>query len=98
MTATAEILVAEKDGALLVPNRALRFLPPGGASKAAPTGDRIWVVRDGAAVAVPVRTGLTNGEHTEVMGGDVALGTAVIVDVERTARRQQQGGPTPPFG
>jgi len=98
MTATAEILIAEKDGALLVPNRALRFLPPGGARAhaAEPAGDRLWVVRDGAAVAVPVRTGLTNGEHTEVTGGDVALGTAVIVDVERPARRTQQGGG--PFG
>jgi HlyD family secretion protein len=100
MTATAEILIEEKDKALLVPNRALRFLPPSAVQdRSTPSGTsepRVWVVRDGAAVAVPVRTGLTNGELTEVTSGDVAPGTAVIVDVERPARQQGQGGG--PFG
>jgi HlyD family secretion protein len=100
MTATAEILVEQKDKALLVPNRALRFLPPAtGQDRATPestTEPRVWIVRDGAAVPVPVRTGLTNGELTEVTSGDVAPGTAVIVDIERPARQPQQGGG--PFG
>jgi HlyD family secretion protein len=100
MTATAEILVEEKKSALLVPNRALRFLPPEQAqdrSTSSVTSEaRVWVVRDGAAVAIPLRTGLTNGELTEVTSGDVAPGTAVIVDVERRARQQQGGGG--PFG
>jgi len=99
MTATAEILIEEKGNALLVPNRALRFLPPAAAqdrSTANGNAPKVWVVRDGAAVAVPVRTGLTNGELTEVTSGDVAPGTAVIVDIERPARQQRQGGG--PFG
>ena len=99
MTATAEILIEEKGNALLVPNRALRFLPPAAAqdrSTADGNAPKVWVVRDGAAVAVPVRTGLTNGELTEVTSGDVAPGTAVIVDIERPARQQRQGGG--PFG
>ncbi len=99
MTATAEILIEEKAKALLVPNRALRFLPPAAAQDrgtADGNAPQVWVVRDGAAVAVPVRTGLTNGELTEVTSGDVAPGTAVIVDVERPAREQRQGGG--PFG
>jgi HlyD family secretion protein len=99
MTATADIFVDRKDRALLVPNRALRFLPPesveSGAS-ADDAGPRVWVVRDGAAVAVPVETGLTNGEVTEVTSGDVASGTQLIIDVKR-APRQQQGG-NGPFG
>ncbi|HEX5046253.1 MAG TPA: efflux RND transporter periplasmic adaptor subunit, partial [Gammaproteobacteria bacterium] len=96
MTATADILVDHKERALLVPNRALRFLPSeaAGADRAG-DGARVWVVRDGAAVAVPVETGLTNGEVTEVTSGDVASGTGVIVDMERTPRRQQQGGNGP---
>jgi HlyD family secretion protein len=96
MTATADILIDEKSRSLLVPNRALRFLPPEVAATAASADDegpRVWVVRDGAAVAVPVETGLTNGEVTEVTSGDVAPGTSVIVDVERPARNQQGGGP-----
>jgi len=96
MTATADILVHQKERALLVPNRALRFLPSEAAgAEGADTGPRVWVVRDGAAVAVPVATGLTNGEVTEVTSGDVASGTGVIVDMQRTPRRQPQGGNGP---
>ena len=100
MTATADILIDEKGSALLVPNRALRFLPPAVAESGASaddSGPRVWVVRDGDAVAVPIETGLTNGEMTEVKGGEVASGTDVIVDIERTPREQQQGG-NGPFG
>jgi len=96
MTATADILIDEQARVLLVPNRALRFLPPEVAESGASAdeaGPRVWVVRDGAAVAVPVETGLTNGEVTEVTSGDVASGIEVIVDVEREARQQQGGGP-----
>jgi HlyD family secretion protein len=96
MTATADILVDHKDRALLVPNRALRFLPSEAAASSE-SGPRVWVVRDGAAVAVPVETGLTNGEVTEVTRGDVASGTELIVDIERAPRRQQQQGGNGPF-
>lgn len=96
MTATADILIDEKPKALLVPNRALRFLPPevadAGAS-ADEAGPRVWIVRDGAAVAVPVEIGLTNGEVTEITRGDVSAGSEIIVDVERPRRPQQGGGP-----
>ncbi len=99
MTATADILVAEKPSALLVPNRALRFLPSEAAAEAAkeaPPGPRVWVVRSGAAKPLAVSTGLTNGEFTEILGGDVAVGTPVIVDIERTARPRPSGNG--PFG
>jgi len=98
MTATADILVDQKERALLVPNRALRFLPSESAgAEGTGSGPRVWVVRDGAAVAVPVETGLTNGEVTEVTSGDVASGTGVIVDMQRAQRRQAQQG-NGPFG
>lgn len=96
MTATADILIDERSRALLVPNRALRFLPPEVADAGASADEeqaRVWIVRDGAAVAVPVEIGLTDGEVTELTGGNVASGTAVIVDVERAPRQQQGGGP-----
>lgn len=92
MTATADISVASESHALLVPNRALRFLPPEAADSGASADDagpRVWIVRGDDAVPVPVETGLTNGEFTEITGGDVAPGTAVIVDIERTPRQQQ---------
>jgi HlyD family secretion protein len=97
MTATADILIDEKHDALLVPNRALRFLPPTTDATQAveqnESGPRVWVLRDGEAVALPVTTGLTNGDLTEISSGDVAQGTQVIVDVERTPREAQFSGP-----
>src|SRR5690606_19960933 len=94
MTATAEIRVAERKDVLLVPNRALRFIPPEpSAGEAERGGDRVFVLRDGIAVRVPVTVGLGNEEHTELAGGELEAGTQVIVDVERTPRSRQQNGP-----
>jgi HlyD family secretion protein len=58
------------------------------ASKQEDTGARrrIWVLRDGAPVAVPVVIGATDGRRTEVLGGGVTPEQRVIVDAV-TARR-----------
>jgi HlyD family secretion protein len=40
---------------------------------------RVWIVRDGRATAVDVTVGMTDGRMTEVTGGDLEAGTAVIV-------------------
>ncbi len=40
---------------------------------------RIWVLRDGDPTAVAVRTGVTDGARTEVLGGGLSEGDAVIV-------------------
>jgi HlyD family secretion protein len=44
----------------------------------------IWVLRDGAPVAVLVRTGLSDGNHTAITEGDLSVSDAVIVGA-RTA-------------
>jgi HlyD family secretion protein len=109
MTATAEIAVQEIAGALLVPNAALRFVPP--AEQPAPesvsllrrllpmiprsrpgqreeTGAarRVWILRDGRAVAVPVTAGASDGRRTQIVQGDLKPGQPVIVDTA-SARR-----------
>ncbi|NCS74788.1 MAG: hypothetical protein GW783_11795 [Deltaproteobacteria bacterium] len=40
----------------------------------------MWVLRAGQAVAVEVEVGLSNGQMTEVVGGPVQMGEAVITD------------------
>jgi HlyD family secretion protein len=40
----------------------------------------VWVLRDGAAVAVNVRTGISDGRMTEITGGDLQPGMLVITD------------------
>ena len=96
MTATADILVASEDDALLVPNRALRFIPPDeliGASATAEGGSSIWVLREGQPLAVPVQVGLSNDEVTEILGGELEAGMEVIIDIERPEREQRPAGP-----
>ncbi len=99
MTATADILIAQKDHALLVPNRALRFLPPAEAEHATTHGaPRVWVESGGAPSPVAVKTGLTNGDATEIEPGPLPAGAKVIVDIVRNDRpRTNNGGPPTPF-
>jgi len=42
---------------------------------------RVWTLQDDRLTAVPVTIGATNGEMTEVTGGDLRPGEAVVVDV-----------------
>jgi HlyD family secretion protein len=108
MTATADILVARREGALLVPNAALRFTPPSAGRNAGgpgivaslmprpPAGQpkkvttksparggsrELWLLDNGTPRAVQVTTGQSNGRQTEILGGDLTEGMAVITDL-----------------
>ncbi|GMU44226.1 MAG: efflux RND transporter periplasmic adaptor subunit [Xanthomonadales bacterium PRO6] len=39
----------------------------------------LWLLREGKPVAASVRAGVSDGTHTEVIGGDLVAGTEVIV-------------------
>jgi HlyD family secretion protein len=47
---------------------------------------RVWTLRDGQLVPITVTTGATNGSMTEVTGGDVEPGMALVVDTPRAGR------------
>ncbi len=47
---------------------------------------RVWILRDGRPVAVPVAKGATDGIMTEVRSGDLEPGTPVLVDTTNTSR------------
>ncbi len=109
MTATADIVVKQVTGALLIPNAALRYSPPaavkqttsGGsgvfslfrpprqapASPPEPEGSErtVWVLRDGAPVAVNIEIGASDGQNTVIVKGDLKEGDRVITD--QTVRR-----------
>lgn len=61
------------------------FRPP---SKQEETGrnQRVWVLRDGAPVAVPVAIGATDGRRTEILRGEISPDQPIIVDAT-TAKR-----------
>ncbi len=63
MTASVKIETASRSDALLAPNAALRWKPPGATAK----GPGVWVVgADGDPRMVQVRLGLSDGSVTEI--------------------------------
>ena len=109
MTATARIVTANRENALLVPSAALRYVPANGVAQAAGGGyvskllprmpqqrkkitqeaprsgdGQLWVLNDGKPQALPVKVGVSNGRQTEIVGGDLKPGMAVITDYQET--------------
>jgi HlyD family secretion protein len=75
MTANVTIEVARRDDALRVPAAALRFTPAGQSS----TAPQVWRSDNGALTPVPVKTGLSDGQFTEVMEGNLSVGDSLAV-------------------
>ena len=90
LTANADILVAHVDTALLVPNGALRFSPPGPILAVAPpppahkngelTG-RVWIKTATGIEPRDLQTGRTDGRMTEVLSGNLRRGDQVVTDI-----------------
>lgn len=45
----------------------------------------VWILQDGQAVRVDVKTGATDGRHTEISGGELRAGAEVITGVAASA-------------
>ena len=85
MTASTQIIIDQRVDVMRVSDQALRYRP-GGASAAGESGTmRLWLLRDGKPVAVPVVTGLDDDSFTEIVSGDVKLGDQVIIAEQRAA-------------
>jgi HlyD family secretion protein len=90
MTATAEIEAATIRNALLVPNAALRFVPPEDVKKKAPpapatlngiNGGRVWTESGKTLKPHDLRLGATDGRSTQVLTGDLKAGDEVVTDL-----------------
>lgn len=112
MTASAEIVTARREQALLVPNAALRFTPPKadagedqrsfvsrlmpGPPRSAPAKKpqaqgkgqepQVWVLQAGQPAAINIKTGVSNGRYTEVLGGELQPGMAVITEYQEARK------------
>ncbi len=94
MTAYVNIVVAQRKDVLMVPNAALRFRPAD-AAKTRNSGDRpkgdgrkgdatpmgtVYVLQNGQPKAVRIAVGITDNRMTEVLGGEIKEGDAVIIE------------------
>jgi HlyD family secretion protein len=97
MTATARIVTAQALNVLRVPSQALRFAPTAaakfGPAGAAQAGQRVWVVRGGKLVPIPVTVGLVDDTFAEIKAGDLKLGDQVVTS--EAAAGASQGPSTP---
>ncbi len=97
MTATAEIEAATIRNALLVPNAALRFVPPDDVKKGAPPAPptlngvnaaRVWTQNGKTLKPHDVRLGATDGRSTEILSGDLKPGDEVVTDLADKPTKQ----------
>jgi HlyD family secretion protein len=47
---------------------------------------KVYVLRNNEPVAVPVKTGATNGKMTEILSGAIASGIPLVIDSARTGK------------
>ena len=104
MTAYVNIVVAQRKDVLMVPNAALRFRtgdagmrqdkPRNSGDKpksdATPMGT-VYVLENGQPKAVRISVGITDNRMTEVLGGEIKDGDAVIVEDRQPPAKT--GGP-----
>jgi HlyD family secretion protein len=101
MTANVSIIVAQKKDVLKVPNAALRFRPAvkeGGQprkrqSSARGGGGSIYILAGDKPERIPITLGISDGNFTEVAGGDLKEGQEVIVEALGKQKNQSAGGP-----
>jgi HlyD family secretion protein len=99
MTASTQIVIDQRSDVLRVPDQALRYTPGSlaGAGAGAPAKgqSRIWLLRDGRPVAVPVVLGLDDGAFAEIVHGDIQPGDQVITAEIRGQTSGQAALPPP---
>lgn len=90
MTATAEIAAATIRNVLLIPNAALRFVPPEEVKKNAPppkpqlngvNAARVWTMNGTTLKPHDLLLGATDGRETQIIEGDLKPGEQVVTDV-----------------
>lgn len=85
MTANIHFVVTQRKEVLRVPNAALRFQPKGSeeAEKSnKPTSSnssRVYRLMQEQAEAVSITTGITDGNFTEIISGEIAEGDSIII-------------------
>lgn len=98
MTANVSIIISIKRDVLRVSNAVLRFMPD---EKSVPTPEKkgrgqgrgVWIIGKGTPKRIPVSTGISDGNFTELVSGDLREGQEVIVESLEKPKKQPVAGP-----
>jgi HlyD family secretion protein len=99
MTANVTIIITTRHDVLRVTNAAMRFrfsekqAGTGSSGAADKKGPSIWVLENGKPKRVGITPGISDGNYTEVVSGDLKEGQQAIVEVLRKGK-----GPSTPAG
>jgi HlyD family secretion protein len=85
MTASVRVVTDRRADTLRVPNQALHYAPPGTGAPQDGTS-RLFLLRDGAPAACAVTPGLEDESFTEITGGALHAGDAVIIGDDGSGR------------
>jgi HlyD family secretion protein len=81
MTANVSIIVATQSGILRIPNAALRFRPADQKmSTTEQKGPGVWIVENEKPKQIKVKTGISDGNNTELVQGELKEGQDVIIE------------------
>jgi HlyD family secretion protein len=94
MTANVSISVSNKRDVIRIPNAALRFRPSEMQNRASERGAGVWILEDGKPKQIRVTTGISDGNYTELVSGDIKEGQELIV--ESITKAKPQSRPTGP--
>jgi len=88
MTANVTVMVDHESNVIKIPNEALRFAPPGNLKIDKKAGRRlkgkhsrlVWRMDKGGNLEpVPIRTGITDGEYSQLVRGSIREGNELVV-------------------
>ncbi|OGW10217.1 MAG: hypothetical protein A2W75_10940 [Nitrospinae bacterium RIFCSPLOWO2_12_39_15] len=82
MTANVSISVSNRKDVLIIPNASLRFKPPEMQDKvtAREKSSGVWIIEEGKPKRIKVITGISDGNYTEIVSGDIREGQELIVE------------------
>lgn len=89
MTANISIITSKKKNVLLVPNSSLRFTPKKDDDTPKFKTQGIWVLKDKKPKRISIKTGVSDGENTEIISGKIEAGEKVIVNVIEKSKRSR---------
>ncbi len=82
MTANVSVEVSNKKDVLRIPNAALRFRPSESQNTvgARGKGSGVWIIKEGKSKRISVIAGISDGNYTELISGDIREGQELIVE------------------
>jgi HlyD family secretion protein len=94
MTAATRVISDQRDNVQRVPSQALRYTPNGvRAAGGAAEQARVWALRDGKPVAIPIVAGLDDDSFVEIVKGDLKPDDRVVVSEQRDSAKNTVPGP-----